>query len=232
MFATTAFAHSSAFASPRWAIIAAHQRQVVEVAARARADLALALRVGELLVGRDVAPASPSPCRRRSTRARHREAEPVARRDRASSAGIARRAPRTSPAGTGPAARRATAAPASTVISTSAGLRAPSFLRRSISASSPASMRLILMPGLLGEVVVQRLVGLVVARRIEVEDLVLREDGPASRAHASATVPVVRRRFMRISSLDRVARVGMSVSGSVLACNEDENHYHLSANPG
>ncbi len=36
--------------------------------------------------------------------------------------------------------------PASTVISTSAGLRAPSLRMRSMSASSPASMRLILMP--------------------------------------------------------------------------------------
>ena len=36
--------------------------------------------------------------------------------------------------------------PASTVISTSAGLRAPSLRMRSMSGSSPPSMRLILMP--------------------------------------------------------------------------------------
>ena len=44
----------------------ADERQVVRMAARARADLALVLRIGERLVGRDVRAARPSTCCRRS----------------------------------------------------------------------------------------------------------------------------------------------------------------------
>jgi hypothetical protein len=63
-------------------------------------------------------------------------------------------------------ARRA----ASTVMSTSAGLLLPSFLMRSSSSSSLPSMRLILMPVFLGESGIERLVGLVVAGRVDVQD--------------------------------------------------------------
>ena len=72
------------------------------------------------------------------------------------------------------------------MISTSAGLRAPSFLMRSMSASSPRLDAIDLDAGLLGEVGVERLVGLVVARRVEVEDLVLRDDGAGQAAPRAA----------------------------------------------
>ena len=133
---------------------------------------ALPLRIGERLVGLDLARPAPCPCCRRS-RARAVE-KPY---QQAARLAQVRRDARSSIADfTGwnkPSCSARHRRPASTVISTSAGLRAPSLRMRSISGSSPPSMRLILMPVSLGEVVVERLVGLVVARRVEVQDLVL-----------------------------------------------------------
>ena len=53
--------------------------------------------------------------------------------------------------------------PASTVIRISAGLFAPSFLIRSIKASPLPSIRLMRIPGGLGEALVERLVSLIMA---------------------------------------------------------------------
>ena len=65
---------------------------------------------------------------------------------------------------------------ASTISSSSAGLSAPSLFSRARSRSSPLDP-VDLDAGGLGEVVVQRLVGLVVARRIKVQDRVLGSEG-------------------------------------------------------
>ena len=106
----------------------AHEREVVHVRARADADLALELRVGEVLVVLAGPRDSPRPWRRRSA-ARAPRTRTRGRRDGAAPRGCARRAPSTSPAGRGPVCSARHRRPASTVTSTSAGLRAPSLLQ-------------------------------------------------------------------------------------------------------
>ena len=144
------------------------QRQVVRMAARARADLALVHRIGERLRRSRRPTASPSPCCRRGC---DRGCEKPNQSPSGSRIDAGMRSSSTfdftgwnSPSCSACASRAA-----STISSTSAGLFAPSLFSRSSSCSSPASMRLILMPVCLVKFVVERLVGLVVARGIEVE---------------------------------------------------------------
>ena len=187
----------------------AHQRQVVDVAARARADLSFPARVGELLVGRDLARFHLRLVVGDHARA-HREAEPVARRvaearrDAAVEHRGLHRLEETELVGA--------PEPAGVDRDQHVGRAARAFVADALDQRVLAGFDAVdLDPGQLGEVRVERLVGLVVARRVEVQHLVLRErggGGQSTRERRGARSQ--RRRFIRISLLDRRFETGRS----------------------
>ena len=173
MLATRPLSQASVAAGPRCSSIDAEQRQVVRVRARARAHLALVLRVGQFLVGVDVVlrcTLSLVVDDRRGRGSRSRTTASPGRRPcraawpgmRASSSLLLR------PAGTSRRLRRATGGPHRPAGSRRPGWPCLRVFSRARMPASSASTRLILMPVALVKFVVERLVGLVVARRVEV----------------------------------------------------------------